>query len=90
VHDRHTGAAADLHHAADIAGGDDVGRQRLERLDLAVLQLLRDFRLHQVVGAGRAAAQVRVGRLQHGEACLGEQRLGWVLICWPCCSEQAA
>jgi hypothetical protein len=33
------GPRSDLHHAADIAGRDDVGLRHLQRLDLARLQL---------------------------------------------------
>ena len=67
------------------------GRLLLEGRHLAGAELARDLRLQQVVGAGRAAAEVAVARLDHLEARGLEQRLRLASrTCWPCCSEQAA
>jgi hypothetical protein len=49
----------------------------------------RDLGLEQVVGAGRAAADVALGHVADGEAGLGEQALGLAHDRWPCCIEQA-
>ncbi len=75
VHHRDRGAAADLAHAADVAGGDDVRGRALDVADLAVAQLPGDDRLQQVVGAGRPAAEMALGNRLDGEPGGGQQRL---------------
>ncbi len=52
-------------------------------------QLRGNLRLHDVVGAGRAAAADALARLLHGEAGLCRSSFGWRVIFWPCCIEQA-
>ena len=49
------------------------GRTLLDVGDLAVAQLGGDRRLQDVVGAGRAAAQVALGDLHHREAGVAQQ-----------------
>ena len=73
--DRQTGAVGDLGDAADIAGGNDIGAGRLDVRDLAVFQAGGDFGLQQIVGAGRAAADMALRHVLHGEAGPGQQRL---------------
>ncbi len=51
------------------------GRTLSMLADLAVAQAAGDLRLQDVVGAGRAAADVALGHVAHGEAGVGEQRL---------------
>lgn len=64
VDDRQLGAAADLHDAADISGGDHVGH-RLENIrDFARLEFARDLRLEEIISPGRAAADMP---LRHGD-----------------------
>ena len=57
--DRHRRVAADLHHAAEIAGRDDV---RIDALRMCAAlrspERLGDVGLQQIVGAGRAAAEM--------------------------------
>ena len=79
----------DLRHAADIAGGDHVRPDALDIGDLAGAQRAGDLRLQDVVGAGRAAADVALRHVLHREARLLEERFGSSRICWPCCIEQA-
>src|SRR3546814_10411935 len=67
------GPGADLHHTADIARRDHLRRSRLEVPYLARLQLGRDRRLQQVVGARRATAEMRLRRLDDREARLAER-----------------
>ena len=62
------GAGRDLRDAADIAGGDHVGLEPFDIGDLAVAQPLRQLRLQNVVGAGRAAAQMAFRHIFHHEA----------------------
>lgn len=74
VNDGNLGRLADLDDAADIAGGYEVGCNLLDIADLAVAQLTGDFRLENVIGAGRTAAEmtfrdigdVEAGILQEG------------------------
>ena len=58
VHDRHTAAAGQLLDAADIAGGDEIGADHRDVGQLAVAQCTGQFRLQQIVSAGRAATQM--------------------------------
>ena len=67
--------AGKLRDAADIASGDQVGISRAQVAELAVAQARRDLRLQHVVGAGRAAADMRLRRLDHREAGTLQQRL---------------
>src|SRR5262249_49935271 len=53
-----SGARRDLGDAADIAGGDHIGTDLRDACDLAIAQRRRELRLQQVVGAGRAAAEM--------------------------------
>ena len=66
--DGQRGAAADLGHAADIAGRDQGCTRGLDIGHLAVAQAAGDFRLHDVVGSGRTAAQVPLPRFANLEA----------------------
>lgn len=75
MHNRNSRAGADLHHAADIAGADHVGLDRLQCCDLSLLQFVGDLGLHQVVGSGGATADVAVSRLHDCEARRLEQIL---------------
>src|SRR3546814_13072850 len=62
------GGGGDLRDAAGIAGGDDVRARALDVGDLARLEARGDRRLQQVVGAGRAAAEMALRHLLHGKA----------------------
>jgi hypothetical protein len=72
-------AEPDLGDAADVAGGDGLGLEGLDVRHLAVAQFRGQFRLQNVVGAGRAAAQVALGNLHHREAGAAQQLLRLVL-----------
>ena len=76
MHHGDFGARSDLHHAADIACGDDVGLLGLKRFHLARLQLPRDLGLHQIIGARRSATQVAVFGFYHLETSRFQQGLG--------------
>jgi hypothetical protein len=65
VNHRQARALGDLRDAADIAGGDHVGLRTFDIRRLAVAQLRRDFRLEQVVGSRRAAAEMALRRIEH-------------------------
>ena len=54
-------AVGEMREAADVGGRDDVRPVRFERLQLCGLELARELRLQQRIGAGRAAAQMRIG-----------------------------
>src|SRR6185503_4151240 len=54
---------ADLHHATGVAGGDDVGPRRQERLGLPREDGARELRLQERVDPRAAAAQLRLGVL---------------------------
>jgi hypothetical protein len=45
MHYRDLRAGADLHHATDITGADDIGFRRFQRRDLQLFQLAGDRRL---------------------------------------------
>ena len=75
MHDGNPGAGGDLGDAADVAGGDQIGAHALDVRDLAVAQPGRDHGLQQVVGAGRAAAEMPFGHVLHGEARLAQELL---------------
>src|SRR5579859_4937996 len=61
--------------AADVRGGNDIGRSGLERRELAAAQLARDRGVQQRVRAGRAATKMGVVHADEGVASLGEKRL---------------
>src|SRR5262249_43440916 len=73
VDDGDVHARPELSDAADVAGGNHVGTHRPDAGGLAVAHLARDLGLQNVVGAGRAAAQVPLRDLDHGEAGVAEQ-----------------
>ena len=56
-----TGAGAELHHAAGVAGGDDVGCGGGEVLHFAFQDAARHVLVGNVVDAGGAAAEIGVG-----------------------------
>lgn len=56
-------AALELGHAADIAGDNHVRRDALDIFQLAVAQLAGQFGLKNIVGAGRATAQMALGNI---------------------------
>src|SRR3954454_7738076 len=58
----------DLPHASDIAGGDHVGLYLLDIPDFSRAQHFRNIRMKNVVGSGRAAAQMALRHLSHLEA----------------------
>ena len=58
---------ADLHQAADVAGGHCVGPGLEDVRRLALAELTGDFRLLDVIGTGRPAADLAVGHFQQGE-----------------------
>src|SRR3954465_1698955 len=75
VDDRDGGAACDLRHAADVAGGDEV---RLDPLDVRHLpgpELSGDLRLGEGGGAGRAAADMTFRHVPDGKAGLLQELL---------------
>mmetsp|Transcript_28313 Transcript_28313/g.52725 ORF Transcript_28313/g.52725 Transcript_28313/m.52725 type:complete len:351 (+) Transcript_28313:6591-7643(+) len=76
MHHGHARRRPDLHHATDIACCNDVRVLGHKRLDLAILELLGNLGLHQVVGARRAAAEVAVARFHHFVPGLFQQVLG--------------
>ena len=64
MHNRNICAAADLHHAAQIPRRNNIRRRGLQTFNFPCLELTRDLRLHQIIGARRATAQMAVFRLQ--------------------------
>ena len=76
MHDRYRRVAGELGDAADIAGGDQIGAGQRDVGQLAVVQRGGQLRLQQIVGAGRAAAQMPFRHLDDLEAGGGEQGLG--------------
>jgi len=76
VHDRQRRIAGELRDAADIAGGHQIGPGQGDAGQLAVAQCRRQFRLQQVVGAGRTAAQMTFRHIHDLETRGGEQRFG--------------
>jgi len=61
VTDRKRRGALEVGLAADVGGEDRGGRAALQGGDLVIAQLLRELRLQDGIGAGRAAAEMRVG-----------------------------
>ena len=68
MHDRRLSETPDLHHAAEIAGGDDVRIDTCDMRGFALAERRRDLRLQQIVGAGRAAAEMPLGHVEDVEA----------------------
>ena len=67
------------------------GRSDLIFASLAVAQLAGNLGLEDVVDAGRAAAEMAFGHVEHGESRLSSGALSaGCVMRWPCCSEQAA
>ena len=77
VHDRGRGEARDLHHAAEIAGRDDVRIDAVDVGGLALAERGRDLGLQQVVGAGGTAAEMPLGYVEHLETGAGQQLPWW-------------
>src|SRR4029077_2483366 len=73
VDDRDHCARSDLHHAADIAGGDHVGPELFDIADFALAQPPRKLRLENVERAGRTAAQMSFWYIFHDESHLAKQ-----------------
>lgn len=66
-------AALQVGDAADVGAGDHGGLQFVQMAELAVAQLVRQLGVEHGIGAGRAAAQVRlVARHLHREAERGQ------------------
>src|ERR1700721_4800107 len=61
-------ARRDLRDAADIAGHDHIRSQSLDSPDFALAQPSCKVGLQNIVGAGRAAAQMTVRNVQHLKA----------------------
>ena len=72
---RQLGAGLDMRQAADVGGGDDLGRPDSSAWTLLPSSCLRELRLQDRVGARGAAAQVRIGHRGQREAGRREQRL---------------
>src|SRR4051794_10114090 len=75
VDDWDGGAARDLRHAADVAGGDEVRLDALDVRDLPGPELSGDLRLEEVVGAGRAAADMALRHVPDCKARLLQELL---------------
>jgi hypothetical protein len=65
---RNSGAGADLHEAADIAGRNHIRLQSFDVGDLSIPQSLRQIRLQEVVGTCRAATQMAFRHIFDDEA----------------------
>src|SRR3989440_2508237 len=72
---RHRGAPADMCEAADVGGGDEVGRAALESRALLPQQPARRLRRQDGIGSRRTAALVAVGNRGEGKAGGREQAL---------------
>ena len=70
---RRLGRRADLHHAADITGRNDIGLFGFKGFDFAFFQLARNCWLQQVVRACGPTAQMAISRFNHIKARLFEQ-----------------
>ena len=70
-------AVSELRDAAYVAGGDEIGLGRDQRLQLASAQAAGDFGLHDIVCAGGTAAEMSVTRFHDAKAGGLEQRLGF-------------
>src|SRR5580704_16591134 len=68
-------ARRDLRHAADIASRNHIRSQSLDSPDFALAQPSCKVGLQNIVGAGRAAAQMTVRHVLHCEAKFCEQLL---------------
>ncbi|OIQ66587.1 hypothetical protein GALL_518410 [mine drainage metagenome] len=72
MHHRHR-IARQLGDAPDIPRRDQVRLGRVQIAQLPLPQAAGDFRLQQVIGAGRPAADMRLLRLHHPESRTGQQ-----------------
>ena len=79
MHDRQPRVARELGDAADVAGGDEIGTGQRDVGQLALAQRRRQLRLQEVIGPGRAAAQVAFRHLDHQKPGGGEQGAGFAL-----------
>ncbi len=79
MHHGNVELAGKLRDAADVAGGDDVRLHAPDVLRLAIAQCAGELRLEDVVGSGRAAANVRFRNVDHRVARLDEQLARLVL-----------
>ncbi len=79
VHDGDVEVGREVRDATDVAGRDHVGAGGAEMLELALLELACDLRLQNIVGAGRAAADVALGNIDDGEARLTQEEAGLVM-----------
>src|SRR5262249_19128316 len=66
----------ELNHAAEIAGRDHIRVDLGDIGELALAQLVRELGLEQIVGTGRAAAEMAFGNLGDREAGLAEKLRG--------------
>ena len=75
MHHRHVATGGELGDAAYISGRDELGSGAGDVGELAVAQSCCDLRLQQIIGSGRAAAQVPFRHLDRLEARRGEECL---------------
>src|SRR5712691_2379460 len=73
---RQTGTGREMHLAADIGGGDQLGAARAERREFVPLELLGQIRLQQGISSRRTAAQMRIGDRGQLESRHCEEPLG--------------
>ncbi len=66
-------AARDLGDAADVAGGDEIGRDLHDIRDLAVAQPQSDLRLQNIIGARRTAAQMPFENIADPKTCMRQE-----------------
>jgi hypothetical protein len=68
MNNRQLGARSDLRDAANISCRDHISSQSLDSPDFAIAQPPCDIRLQNIVGTGRAAAQMAIRNVSHVEA----------------------
>lgn len=73
--DRQRGRALKMYLAADVGREDDVGLAAFQRVDLVVSQFAGELGLEERVGAGGAAAQMRIRDRRQFIAKRRQQRL---------------
>src|SRR4249919_4353745 len=74
MHDRTAEIVAELSHATDIAGRDDIGIGRADMRSFSLTQSLRHLRLQKIVGARRAAAEMPLRYVDHFETGGAQER----------------
>jgi hypothetical protein len=83
VDQRHIAAGHQLGDAADVPGGDNIRAGFCDVGELAVAQPAGDFRLQQIVGAGRTAADMPFRDLYGLEPGRGQQCLRYTMQLLP-------